>query len=181
MDQPTATPSSTPADKPRPGWNDSLSQLDVYADQLRVKLPYAPPGLLDGYMRFAPWIAIVFGVLGFLVMFVALGAATFLTPFLVVFGGAAGLGYGGGLFIAVIVGLVTAALEVVGGYLMLQRRATGWWILAAGMIVTIIGVVVDWRLATQTGAGNLSAGGADHWLPGADRGCEHCALRGRRR
>jgi hypothetical protein len=138
MDQPTATPSSPPAAKHQPTWSDSFSQLDVYADQLRVKLPLAPPGLLDGYMRFAPWIAIIFGVLGVLLMFVALGLATFLTPFLVVFGGASGLGYGGGLFLAVIVGLVSAALEVVGGYLMLQRRATGWWILAAGLLVNLL-------------------------------------------
>jgi hypothetical protein len=110
----------------------------MYADQLRVKLPLAPPGLLDGYMRFAPWIAIVFGVLGVLLMLVGMGLATFLTPLAVVFGGASGLGYGGSLFLSLIVGLLSAALEVVGGYLMLQRKSTGWWILGLGILVSIL-------------------------------------------
>ena len=146
MDQPTTTP--TPAPRSQPTWNDGFSQLDAYADQLRLKLPVAPPGLQDGYMRFAPWIAIIFGILGVLLMVVGLGIATFLTPLLAVFGGAAGLGYGGSLFIAVIVGLVSAALEVVGGYLMLQRRATGWWILAAGFVVSFLSNLVHGSVLT---------------------------------
>jgi hypothetical protein len=137
MDQPSGTPPVA-----RTTWNDSFNQLDTYADQLRVKLPLAPPGLLDGYMRFAPWIAIIFGVLGVLAMLAALGFAAVLTPIAVVFGGSAGLGYGGGLFLSVIVGLLLAALEVVGGYLMLQRRATGWWILAAGLIVNLLSTLL---------------------------------------
>ena len=138
MDQPTTPP--TP--RPQTTWNDSFSQLDVYADQLRLKLPLAPPGLLDGYMRFAPWIAMVFGVLGVLLILVGLGLATFLTPLLIVFGGAQGVGYGGTLFLSLIVGLVSAALEVVGGYLMLQRKATGWWILGLGIVVSLLSNLV---------------------------------------
>jgi len=134
MDQPTTPP--TP--RPQTTWNDSFSQLDMYADQLRLKLPLAPPGLLEGYMRFAPWIAIVFGVLGVLLILVGLGLATFLTPLLIVFGGAQGVGFSGTLFLSLIVSLLSAALEVVGGYLMLQRRATGWWILGLGIVVSLL-------------------------------------------
>ena len=148
MDQPTTTPSTPPAAKPQRTWNESLSQLDAYAEELRVKLPLAPPGLLEGYMRFAPWVAIVFGALGLLLLIVGLGLATFLTPVLIVFGGAAGLGYGGGLFLAVIVGLLSAALEVAGGYLMLQRKATGWWILALGFVVSFLTNLVHGSVLT---------------------------------
>ena len=71
MDQPNTAPNvdpphpvaSTPPPPSQPTWNDSLSQMDTYAEKLRVMLPQAPPGLLDGYMKFAPWIAIVFGAL----------------------------------------------------------------------------------------------------------------------
>ena len=136
MDRSTGPDPATPAKQPT--LNESFGQLDAYADQLRVKLPLPPPGLLDAYMRFAPWIAIVLGILGALALLVGLVGATFLTPFLVLFGGAAGLGYGGGLIISVIVGLALAILEVVGGYMMVQRRATGWWILAAGIIIQVL-------------------------------------------
>jgi len=57
----SVTPASGPS---QPTLNETFGQLDMYADQLRVKLPLPPPGLLSGYMTFAPWVAIVFGVLG---------------------------------------------------------------------------------------------------------------------
>jgi hypothetical protein len=140
VDQP-----STPASTPPPAapvhtqttWNDSFNQLDGQLERLRVQVPAAPPGLLDGYMRFAPWIAIIFGCLGFLGLLALTGVAAVLSPFLLL-GGAEGVSAGGGLFLALAFGLVTSALEVVGGYLMLQRRATGWWILAAGLVVSAL-------------------------------------------
>jgi len=85
-------------------------------------LPQAPPGVLDGYMRFAPWIAIIFGALGvvFSLLFLLLGAA--MSPILVVFGGAAGASFSGALLLTLLVGLLINVLEIVGGYLMLQRN-----------------------------------------------------------
>jgi hypothetical protein len=140
LDQPT--PSSTieqPAPAtPRQGtWNDSFSQLDAYAERARVQLPAAPPGLLDGYMRFAPWIAIVFGILGIFGSLALMGLGAVLSPFLL-FAGAEGVSAGGALFIALIVGLLSSILEVVGGYLMLKHRANGWWLLALGLVVSFL-------------------------------------------
>jgi hypothetical protein len=122
-------------------WNDTMSQLDMYAERARVALPAAPPGLLDGYMRFAPWVAIIFGILGVLGSLALMGLGAVLSPFLL-FGGASGVSAGGALFLALIVGLLSAALEVVGGYLMLQRRITGWWVLALGLVVSFLSNLV---------------------------------------
>ncbi len=113
------------------------SQWDVYADRLRAQLPPAPDPLLDGYVRFAPWIAIVFGVLGVFFLLVAGAVLAVVAPFLVL-GGASGVGAGASAFLSVVVGLVLAALEVVGGYLMLQRRLTGWWILGLGLVANAL-------------------------------------------
>src|ERR1700726_2115519 len=66
--------------------NDSFNQLDTYAEQLRVKLPLAPPEILDGYMRFWPWVAIVFGALFTLISVLGLVGSTFLGVFASVFG-----------------------------------------------------------------------------------------------
>jgi hypothetical protein len=116
-------------------WNDSFSQVDGYAEQLRVKLPLAPPGLLNGYMNVVPWIAIVFGIIGILVSLVALVGSTILGPLAVMFG-AAGTGFT--LILASLLSLVIAALEVAGGFLMLQRRINGWWLMALGMVVSLL-------------------------------------------
>src|SRR6202035_5865125 len=95
MDQPTSGPNAHPhVEQPnasvpartQPTWNESYSQLDSYAEQLRVKLPVAPPGLLNFYMSWAPWLAIVFGALGILVSLVALVGSTILGPVMIMFG-----------------------------------------------------------------------------------------------
>jgi hypothetical protein len=146
MDQPNTTQNvdpphpvaPTPAPSPQPTWNGSLSQMDTYAEKLRVMLPQAPPGLLDGYMKFAPWIAIIFGGLGVLLSLLGLVFGAALSPVLVVFGGAAGATFSGALLLTLLVGLLINVLEVVGGYLMLQRKLTGWWLLAVGMLVTVL-------------------------------------------
>lgn len=132
----TSEPTAAPGVRPQqPTWNDSFSQLDMYAEQVRIKLPLAPPGLINGYMAVVPWIAIIFGALGVLISVVALVGSTVLGPLMVMFG-APGTGFG--LILGSLLALVIAALEVAGGYLMLQRRANGWWLLALGMVVSLL-------------------------------------------
>jgi hypothetical protein len=113
------------------------SQWDLYVDTLRAKLPVAPTSLMNGYVRWAPWVAIIFGAIGVLVfLFVTLlGAA--LTPFLM-FGGAAAVRAGGALLVAALIGIVGGVLDIVGGYLMLQRRLLGWWILGLGIAISLV-------------------------------------------
>ncbi len=140
MDQPTHThdqPSSTAprAAGSQPTWNDSFSQLDTYADDLRVKLPAAPPGLLNFYMSVVPWLAIIFGILLILISLVALVGSTILGPLAIMFGSP---GVGLGLVIGSIIALASSVLEVIGGWLMLQRKSTGWWLLALGLAVSIL-------------------------------------------
>ena len=76
-----------------------------------------------------------------------MGLGAMLTP-LMIFGGGRAVGAEGALFVALIVGLVSAALELVGGYLMLQRSATGWWLLALGMVVSLLTGLVQGGLVT---------------------------------
>lgn len=117
------------------------SQWDAYADRLRGRLPAAPEGLMSGYVRWAPWIAIVFGALGVLALLAIslLGAA--LLP-LLAFGGAGALQAGGGALLAALIGVLTSALEIVGGVLMLRRRLLGWWILALGIAISLLSNLV---------------------------------------
>jgi hypothetical protein len=117
----------------QPTWNDSFSQLDSYAEQLRVKLPAAPPGLLNFYMSWVPWIAIVFGVLFVVLSLIGLVASTLFSVLGFMFG-APGIG----LVVSSIITLIGSVLVLVGGLLMLQRKVTGWWLLAVGLVVGIL-------------------------------------------
>jgi hypothetical protein len=86
-------------------------------------------------MNVVPWVAIIFGVLGALISLAALIFSTAIGPLMVMFGQP---GSGFGLILASLLSLVIAGLEVAGGIMMLQRRATGWWLLALGMIVSLL-------------------------------------------
>src|SRR5689334_20969371 len=114
-----------------------MSQMDLYADQFRMKLPAAPAGLIAGYVRWAPWVAIIFGAIGFLATLALFTLGAALSPLLLL-AGAEGVRAGAGAFVALAFGLVGSGLDVAGGYLMLQRRLTGWWLIAAGLIIGAI-------------------------------------------
>ena len=47
-------------------------------------------------------------------------------------------GTGLGLIVGSLFSLASAALEFIGGWLMLQRKATGWWLLAGGLAVSLL-------------------------------------------
>jgi hypothetical protein len=122
------------------------SQWDAYAEQLRVKLPAAPEALLAGYVRWMPWVALVFGVLSvvLLLFFGLLGVV--MAPVLAVFGGAAGIHGVADFFFVVVVGLILSGLDVAGGWMMRQRRLTGWWLLAIGLVIGAISDVLHLAL-----------------------------------
>jgi len=137
--EPLSEPVTAEPAAQQPTMDESFSKLDNYADQLRVKLPLPPTGILNLYMNVIPWLAIIFGVLGGLISIVAVVGSTILGPLAVMFG-ASGSGFG--LLLGSIVALGISVLEVVGGLLMLKRRATGWWLLAVGVVVSLLSSLV---------------------------------------
>jgi hypothetical protein len=130
-------PIRPPGSAPQPTWGDSMNQLDTYAERLRVMLPAAPPGLLDGYMRWAPWVFIVFGVIALLFMLLFSIVGSVLGSVAIVLG-IVPLSFAPSAFLGAVAGLVGAALDVAGGYLMLKRRETGWWLIAVGVALAIL-------------------------------------------
>ena len=115
----------------------SGSQWDAYVERIRTQLPAAPEGLLNGYMTWVPWLAIVFGAFGILVFLATTVLAAVLTP-LAALGGAGGVKAGGMLLVTALLGLAFSVLDVVGGILMLKRKLTGWWLLAVGLAINLI-------------------------------------------
>jgi hypothetical protein len=112
-----------------------MSQLDMYAEKLRVQVPAAPPNILDGYVKYAPWVSIVFGAFAALFLLGVLGLAALVSPLVMAFGG---YRYGASAVETVFFALVLTVLDIFGGYLMLQRKLTGWWLVAAGLVVYVL-------------------------------------------
>jgi hypothetical protein len=133
--EPVAPPIQPQATSSQPTWTEGFNQVDGYAEQLRLKLPLAPPGLLNGYMNVAPWVAIVFGVLFGLISLIGLAGSTLFSTFAVMFGST---GSGFGWVLSSLLSLVVSIVIVVAGILMLRRRINGWWLMAVGIVVSLL-------------------------------------------
>jgi len=120
-------------ESPRAGAS-AMSQLDAYAERLRAQVPPAPPNLLDGYVKWVPWISMVvgaFGAIALLALFGFASAAASLASYY-------GYRYGASVFEELLFGLVLTVLDIVGGYLMLQRKLTGWWLVSGALVVYLL-------------------------------------------
>ena len=124
------------AEHPQPTGSGVLDQWDAYAERLRAQLPAAPEGLLNGYVLWAPWIAIVFGVVGLLGLLTLLQATAALSPLFMYLPGAQVVG--GQIFLNLLLGLALSAAEVLGGYLMYRMRLMGWWVMALGLAISLL-------------------------------------------
>jgi hypothetical protein len=125
MDEPSGTRSGTSA----------MAQLDTYAERVRVQLPAAPDNVLDIYVKWAPWVIMVFGALAVIALLGLLGMTSVLLPLFTAFGG---YRYGSSILSELVFSLLLAGLDIAGGYMMLKRRITGWWLVAAGLVVYAI-------------------------------------------
>jgi hypothetical protein len=113
------------------------NQLDAYLDELRTKVPAAPEPVTDLYVQWAPWIAMVFGALGVLFSLGALFLSALISPFLLL-AGADGIVAGASALVALIMLLISSGAEALGGYFMLQRLRTGWWLVAAAIVLGVL-------------------------------------------
>jgi hypothetical protein len=108
-------------------WDDQL-------EKLRRQLPQAPDGLQNFYVRWAPWLAIIFGVIGIIAFLSLTILSAIIAPLAVLAGGLHG-STGLGLILGSLLLLIASILELVGGLRMRQFRLTGWWFLAGSMAI----------------------------------------------
>ena len=123
----------------------TMGQLNSYANTLRTRLPRVSDRVIDGYVAWVPWLALIFGAVGFVVTLgtLALGAA--LTPWLL-YAGAYGARAGGGLIVSSLFLLVGSAVDIAGGWLMLKRSLSGWWLLAVGLACGVLSGLLSFSI-----------------------------------
>lgn len=118
-------------------------------EQWFAKLPQLPANVREVLVKIAPWLALVFGVLGVLASLAATGLMAALSPFMVL-GGGVGAATGG---------VVGAILALVGSVLMLMafpglrdRKMAGWkWsfysqavsVVASVVALNLVGAVIS--------------------------------------
>ena len=111
-----------------------MNQWDDYAERARQQLPAAPEPLLDGYVKWAPLVAMILGAL--FAIITVFGLVILLAGSVV----ATAVGSTGvfGTLVNVVLVLIVCVLVFVGGLRMRQGLLTGWWILAFGLALNVL-------------------------------------------
>ncbi len=123
----------------------AMGQLNTYANSLRMRLPAVPENVTNVYVAWVPWIALVAGLLGFVATLGTLAMGAALTPWMM-YAGAYGVRAGATVIVSSVFALIGSAVDVAGGWLMLKRSLTGWWLLAAGMAVGLLSGLLSFSL-----------------------------------
>lgn len=121
----------------------SLDSLTKSIEKLYAGLPAIPGSWRDVIVSIAPWLALVFGILGVFGSLSAFGISTVLSP-LVVLGG--GVGTATTLIVVSIIGLVTSILMLIAFPSLLKRKMLGWKYLFWAELLGIVSSIVSFSV-----------------------------------
>lgn len=122
--------------------------IDSYLKMLeewfaRLPLPPLPVNAKEGLVKIAPWLALIFGILGVLVSLSATGLLTVFSPFMVLGGG---LGMAAGGLAGAVLGIVSSALMLMAYPGLKDRKMTGWKWSVYSQTVSVIASIVALNL-----------------------------------
>ncbi|TSC79228.1 MAG: Uncharacterized protein G01um101425_728 [Candidatus Peregrinibacteria bacterium Gr01-1014_25] len=103
------------------------------------KAPHLPPKARQTLVTIAPWLALVFGVLGVLAILSTGMLASMFFSFTMMLGGMTSIA----LLIALLASLLSAILELLAVKPLLARRKTGWNLLFYGMLVSTLSFIAN--------------------------------------
>lgn len=119
--------------------NLNVDQWVKTLEEWFAKLPPLPKGATDVIVKIAPWLALIFGVLGVLGSLAATGILAVLSPFLVLGGG---LGVATGGVIGAILALVSSVLMLMAFPGLRDRKIAGWkysfWSEAISVVSSVV-------------------------------------------
>lgn len=106
---------------------------DVYA-----KVPALPANAKDVLVQFAPWLALIWGVLAILGAIGGLGLFTLFSPFAYL----AGAGYTTFLLVSAVIALVEGVILLLAFMPLKNKKLRGWNLLVWGEVLAIVSSIV---------------------------------------
>ena len=127
---------------------NSVSDVQVMLGEWFDKLPALPANVKDVLVKIAPWISLIFGILGVVLGLLALVGSTLLTPLLAM-GGMHTLTTG---FLGLILGIVSSALLLASYPGLKSHTMKGWNMLFWSEAVSALGAILSLSLGGVIGA-----------------------------
>jgi hypothetical protein len=119
--------------------NKPVDQLIRQMEGWFSKLPPLPSNWRDVIVTIIPWLALVFGAIGVFGSLAAVGALTFLAPFMAL---GAGVGAAPGGIIGALLALTASILLILAFPGARNRKMTGWRLLFFSEVVSFVSGVV---------------------------------------
>lgn len=114
-----------------------MGAIEAMLAPIFAKAPHLPQSAREGIVKVAPWLALVFGILGLLAI-PSLGGFGILLSFSFLGGGSALF-----LFITVAIAVVTAILDLLAYSPLSQRKKRGWNYVFYGQVLSVVSVLVQ--------------------------------------
>lgn len=122
---------------------NTANALVVSLEKAYEKLPPLPVSVKDFIVLVAPWLALVFGILGVLGSLSAFGLSTVLSP-LVALGG--GVGVATSLMVVSLIGLVESIMMLVSFPSLMKRKAFGWTLMFWAEVLAVVSSIVSFSV-----------------------------------
>ncbi|MCL4397997.1 hypothetical protein M1403_03145 [Patescibacteria group bacterium] len=121
----------------------SLDEVIKTMGEWFAKLPNLPANVREILVKIAPWLALIFGILGILGSIAATGFLTALSPFIALGGG---VGLAAGSIVGAVLALGSSVLMVMAFPGLRDRKMSGWKLLFGSELVSVIASVVALNL-----------------------------------
>jgi len=115
------------------------NSIIVSLENVYAKLPPLPAGVKEFAVAVAPWLAIIFGILGLLGSLAAFGFSTIASPLIAIGGG---VGLATNIIISSIIGLVTSVMMIVAFPSLLKKKEFGWVLLFWVQVLAVVSAVI---------------------------------------
>ena len=112
----------------------------VSMEKVYAKLPPLPSSVKEFAVAVAPWLALIFGVLGVLGSLSAFGLSTVFSPVIALGGG---VNVATGLIIASVIGLAESVMMLVAFPSLLKRKAAGWTLMFWVEVLAVLAAVIS--------------------------------------
>ncbi len=116
-----------------------MNALEKWMAPLFEKLPHLPDGARKTIKDIAPWLALVFGILGLFGLLAAGLVSIVFSPFILLAGGVAGIF----TFVFLAFGLVACVLDLLAFQPLLKGQKKGWKYLFYGTVLSAVSVFLQ--------------------------------------
>ncbi len=128
-----------------------MGKLESWLAPIFAKLPHIPSSARETLVSLAPWLSLVFGILGLGALFSMGAIASLFSPFILLAAGFAGI-----LFFAnILIGLLAAVFEILAFKPLQEHRKKGWSLLFYGTVLSGASSILGMLFMSHGGEGIL--------------------------